>query len=453
MGEQMVRNNFGRRCFRFEEEWQLGSLSLRDRELGTMRNEAKVHIVRTDKTVAELRDLDIAQQYKPAKNKNELFNIALDAVKKHFRTAPGQKQYVAAMILDTHWDTTSKVITAHAALAACDPQVSLAICGSHALQSFPSAIEEVVPALTDCTRTNTDFVANDGNDCGSDWEAATSNMGAHLHEVGHLFGSPHQESGIMLCDFVHFNRTFITREPYATRTREQGLRTCLPSNETGWHRLDALRFRNHPCFRLPSDPPMTIEDGVKVWAIDNGRILVTAGSGVAFIELRPEGENFCKTWIDYYTNGDTASVLQRQVLLTENDLRSRLPEKLQKKKLRVEIHSAGGGKHVVEDISQLTSKKALVKMPKGQTGFRGSKIGESRMEGSKPEEIILRNSVDLTKVLMSIKVYHGQAFDGMEFFYEDLSSQLFGKRGGTGSEFLLGELTQMTKARLGERGY
>ena len=101
----------------------------------------------------------------------------------------------------------------------------------------------------------------------------------------------------------------------------------------------------------------------------------------------------------------------------------------------------GQGKHVVDDISQLTSKKALVKMPRGQMGFRGSRHGMSQMEGSQPEELVLQSALDQTKVLMSIKVYHGFAVDGLEFLYEDSSRQLFGKRGGDhpgGNEFVFG---------------
>ena len=79
-------------------------------------------------------------------------------------------------------------------------------------------------------------------------------------------------------------------------------------------------------------------------------------------------------------------------------------------------------------------------MPKGQLGFRGNMLGVSQTEGSKPEELILRSSLDQTKLLMAIKVYHGFALEGMEFFYEDSSSQLFGKRGPRGNEFLFGVL-------------
>lgn len=102
--EQMNRNGFGRRCYRYEEEWQPGTLTWRDLETGTMRNEAKIHVVRLDQTVKEIQDLDIAQQHKPATHKGKLFKIATEAVKKYFAIRPGQKEYVSCMFLDTHWD-------------------------------------------------------------------------------------------------------------------------------------------------------------------------------------------------------------------------------------------------------------------------------------------------------------------------------------------------------------
>jgi hypothetical protein len=193
-GEQMFRNNLGRRCFRFEEEWQPGTVSQRDATSGQMRNEAKVHVVRTEKTVAELRDLQIAQQYGPATRKDELFRIAQDAVKDHFHLRPGQKQYVSVLLLDSHWDTESQIITGHAALGSSQGDLKMAIFGSHCLQSYPSSLEEVVDSFTDCTRTNTDHVANDCGEGGSNWESANIGIGAHLHEVGSRLWLP--SSGI-----------------------------------------------------------------------------------------------------------------------------------------------------------------------------------------------------------------------------------------------------------------
>lgn len=240
-GEQMYRNGFGRRCFRFEEEWQSGTLTFRDRESGQMRSEAKIHVVRSEKTVEELRDLNLAQQYDKATRKGDLFSIAMEAMKDYFKPTHGQKQYVSVLLLDAHWDTRSRTITGHAALGGGSNEVQLAIFGSQALQSYPSCLEEVVPAFTDCTRTDTDFVANDCNESGSNWEAANIGIGAHLHETGHMLGCPHQESGVMLRDYVIFNRTFLCHEPYSTRTKSPAYGFAYPTTSAAgidWIRLD-----------------------------------------------------------------------------------------------------------------------------------------------------------------------------------------------------------------------
>ncbi|CAI7673925.1 unnamed protein product [Penicillium discolor] len=440
-GEQMFRNNFGRRCFRFEEEWQSGSLSRRDLAQGQMRNEAKIHVVRTEKTVAELRDLNIAQQNEKAENKDELFAIAKEAVRNHFQPQPGQKQYVSVLLLDSHWDTQSQMITGHAALGSADDDIKMAMFGSHCLQSYPSCLEEVVDAFTDCTRTDTNHVANDCGEAGSNWESANLGIGAHLHEVGHLFGCPHQESGVMLRDYVRLNRTFLTREPFSTRTKTQGLKVCLPNDECSWHRLDALRFRFHPSFRLPSDPSPTSDDSVQVWPVENGKILFTASSGIAFMELYAEGDTFCHNFIEYLNSESSPNGLPRQVAVTEIELRQRVygTEKEKKKNIRLVVCSGALGSYTVENIGDLKSKNSLVKLPKSQSGFKSGRLGQSAMEGSEPEQVLLECAFIKTKLLTSIKVYHGNAVDGLEFCYEDATSQLFGKRGGKpgGDEFVL----------------
>ncbi|KAJ5727496.1 hypothetical protein N7493_005316 [Penicillium malachiteum] len=440
-GEQMFRNNFGRRCFRFEEEWQSGTLSRRDVASGQMRNEAKIHIVRTEKTVAELRDLNIAQQNKNAQKKDELFAIAKEAVRKHFNPQPGQKQYVSVLLLDSHWDTEQQVITGHAALGSAGDDIKMAIFGSHSLQSYPTCLEEVVDAFSDCTRTDTNYVANDCGEAGSNWESANIGIGAHLHEIGHLFGCPHQESGIMLRDYVTLNRSFLTKEPFSTRTKSQGLKVCLPNDECSWHRLDALRFRFHPCFRLPSDPAVSQDDSVQVWPVENGKILFTASSGIAFMEIYREGDELCQTSVEYLNGESSSNGLPKQITITENELRLKAygTEKEKKKKIKVVVYSGALGSYTVEDVSLLKSKDSLIKLPKSQTGYKSGMLGFSSMEGSEPQQLLLECAFIPTKLLTSIKVYHGNALDGIEFCYEDMTSQLFGKRGGKpgGDEFVL----------------
>ncbi|KAJ9647144.1 hypothetical protein H2199_002130 [Coniosporium tulheliwenetii] len=437
-GEQMNRHGFGRRCFRYEEEWTQGTLTYHDSQSGQMRNEAKIHIIRSDKTVEEIRNLDLAQQYEKAQRKGDLYGIAMESVKNYFRPRPGQKLYVSCMFLDTHWDSQVGTVRGHAALGGGDGTVQLAIFGSHALQSYPASIEEVVPAFTDCTRTDTKHVANDCNESGSNWEAANIGIGAHMHETGHLFGCPHQESGVMLRDYVRLNRTFTINEPYSTRTKSQGQRVLRQEDECTWHRLDCLRFRYHPCFRQPADVPMSADDSIQVWSVGNNQVLVTATSGIAFIELYPEGDDVCHYWLEYPEPSANGGPI-KQITLTEADLRSRLPEEKRNRKLKLELHSCGQGKHIVEDFSALLSKSNRVKLPDGRAGFKGSKLGFSQMDGSKPQELILESAFIQTKLLTSIKVYHGFALDGIEFIYEDSTSQLFGQRGGKpgGSEFPL----------------
>lgn len=442
--EQMNRNGFGRRCYRYEEEWQQGTLTWKDMETGAMRNEAKIHVVRMDKTVAEIQDLDVAQQYKGAKKNGDLFKYAQDAVRRYFGTTPGQTQYISCMFLDTHWDKKVGTVRGHAALGGGDGTIQLAIFGSHCLQSYPAHLEEVVPAFSDCTRTDTNYVANDCNEGGSSWEAANIGIGAHMHETGHLLGCPHQESGVMLRDYTKLNRTFLCREPYSMRTKQQGQRLCLPQDECTWHRLDTLRFRFHPCFKLPTDQACNPDKSIQVWTVDNNTALVTASTGVAWIEIYPEGDDVCHHYIEYVDANNQSAGGPRQISLTEQSIKDQLPKDKQKRRIKLKVFSCGGGDHEVDDFGKLISNEARMKLPDGRPGFRGSKLGFSQMEGSQPQDLILGNffkqgKYDQQKLLTSIKVYSGDMVDGLEFKYEDGESHLFGKRGGKpgGDEFFL----------------
>ncbi|CAI4214617.1 unnamed protein product [Parascedosporium putredinis] len=403
--EQMYRNRLGRRAFRFEEEWMLGSSTYRDSELCTMRSEARVHIIRTDKTVEEIQDLNKAQQYAQATDKNALFNIAAEAVKDYFKPTSGQKQYVSVLILDAHWDPAAKTIRGHAALGGSVGDLQLAIFGSHCLQSYPASFEEIVPAFTDCTPTDTGHVANDCNQAGSSWEAANIGIGAHLHEVGHLLGCPHQENGIMLRDYLTLNRTFVAREAYCTRSRSKGGPVGV-EDECTWHRLDCLRFRSHPCFRLPNDPILHPDNSLQAYPIDGESVSVMATTGISFLEIFVEGDDVCRTWIEYPVENGAP---QRQIELNEEDLRARLP-----------------------DFKALCSKDSAVKLGKtGRLGFLGQKVGLSGLKGSEAHQVVFvpSGSKGPTRVVSRVVVYHGRAVDGVEFFFDDGSVEMLGKKG------------------------
>ncbi|GAB1317241.1 Peptidase family-domain-containing protein [Madurella fahalii] len=438
--EQMWHNKLGRRVFRFEEEWTTGAANQRDREHGTLRSEARVHIIRSDKTVAELRDVNLAQQNKAATDAGGLYGIAADAVRNYFKPLPGQKLYVSVLLLDAHWDSSSKTILGHAALGGQSGDLHLSIFGSHCLQSYPASFEEVVPAFSDCTPTDTNYVANDCNDAGSSWEAANIGIGAHLHETGHLFGLPHQESGVMARGYVTLNRTFLAREAYSTRTRSKG-GPVSQDDECTWHRLDCLRFRSHPCFRLPNDPVLNPDDSVQAWPMEGGNLTVTAATGVAYLEIYAsdhdddKNDDVCRAWIEY--PAENGNGVQRMVALTEQDLRSRLPDEARRKgKLRISVKSHGGGSLEIADFAKLCAKEtACLKLPSAvpglpKTAFRGKTVGLARTEGSAPQELVFTSALRQDRVLSRVVFYHGAAVDGLEFVYDDDSRQLFGKKGG-----------------------
>ncbi|EDN09410.1 conserved hypothetical protein [Histoplasma mississippiense (nom. inval.)] len=443
-GEQMYRNKFGRRCFRFEEEWQAGTLSLRDSKSDQMRNEARIHIIRCDRTVDELRKLGVVQQDGTTSDTGELFNVVLEAVKRYFGPQESQTQYVSALLLDTHWDKGTQTITGHAAAGSVEDHIKLALFGSYALQNYPSAMEEVVAAFTDCTRTDINFVANYGNKCGSNWEAANSGIGGHLRVIGRLFGCHDQDSGIMCDDSVPLNRSFTIREPYSTRTKAQGLRLCLEEDECTWHRLDTLRFRFHPCFRLPRDSPLCSDDSIQVWSVDNGKVLVTSAAGIAFIEIYVDYDDLCRSYIEYVDGDSGNNGIPKQIDFTEGEIRQHITENFKKiRKIKLVIYSGGLSTHTVDDVSKLNSKYSTAKLPNGQVGYRGNKLGQSRSPNGLPEQLFLECAFIQSKLLISVKVYHNGLIYGLEFCYEDSTSQVFGNRDpqATCSEFVFGRST------------
>ncbi|KAF3491469.1 uncharacterized protein GIQ15_00986 [Arthroderma uncinatum] len=434
--EQMFRNSFGRRCFHLEEEWQTGSLSGRDAENGIMRSEAKIHIIRCDKTVEELRALSTAT------TEGGLFKVTMDAVRKHFDLRPGEQRYVSVLLLDTHWDNDTKSLEAHAALGSSQSaDLKLALFGSHGLHSYPSCIQDIVSAFSDCTRTDTTYVANPNNECGSAWETASSSLGRHLHEIGHLFGCHDAESGIMGPDYLRFNRTFMTWEPYSTRTKEQGARLLLQQDECAWHRLDVLRFRFHPCFRLPSDPPPPPTGTIQVWPVDSGKTLISSSAGIAFVELYTTPDNDTPTSYIEYADAEAGSGnLPKQISFTDAEIRGHLPDHARKAKhIRLRIYSGCLTSFTVADMATLKGKNKewTVKVPTGTGHGQLSYRGYMESAQGERDEVVY----EANKLLTTVKVFAGdklgsdagvpskETIAGIEFRYEDGSSQLFGSKG------------------------
>ncbi|KAJ0422687.1 putative peptidase family-domain-containing protein [Aspergillus carlsbadensis] len=249
--EDFREKGLGRRAFRLDEEWASNttlrtthSQTQRGSPPATMGTAAKVHIIRSDKTVAEIRDAQVAQQNPRARNREALhqyFEAALAASGiPAFQS--GSRPVVAGLILDAHYSAEQKLILGHAALG-CHKRdgVSLGIFGSHLTYSWPRFLEEVPACLTDATATG-DSVGNDNGECGTMRGACFVGQGAFLHEVGHAFGAAHT-TGIMARGY---SRSWALN--FIEDAGNAGVR-----NEAKWDLRDVLGFRLLPHFALPGD--------------------------------------------------------------------------------------------------------------------------------------------------------------------------------------------------------
>ncbi|KAJ2629458.1 hypothetical protein H4R22_003303, partial [Coemansia sp. RSA 1290] len=286
VAEQLHRQGFGRRTFRLEESYEPDTMA-RD---NMNRMTAKVHVIRSRRTVAEIRDKERAQQWCPPPGykrhtTESQFSLANEAID-DYGVFKG-KHFIVCLSLDAHWDPQLQVILGHAALGGGTGTRRLGVFGSHTTHAWPANAEEIAEKFLDTTKTDTRYLANDAKECGEYWRAANIGMGAFLHECGHLLTLAHTPSGIMSRGFNDFNRTFMARAPnFQGPVRQR--------DEAGahWHRTDIIRLRHHVLLRLPSDPPLREneqnEAGFELLAIEEG-LLVRSQSGITMIEVWVNG--------------------------------------------------------------------------------------------------------------------------------------------------------------------
>jgi hypothetical protein len=301
--EDMRLQGAGRRSFRLDEEWAADTISrdfLNARvdgaldSKGAMRSTAKINIIRSSKTVKEIRDKDITQQNPAARRKNDLFDHFLDALKEAGGPlASDARPIIAGLILDSHYNVSQKLILGHAALGCNNPDgISLGMLGSHLTYSWPRFLEEVTSCLTDI-RIPGDKVGNDNGECNTMWEACVIGQGAFIHEVGHAFGSPHR-SGIMERGYAQdWPKNFLSRTAYSRHLKADGVLVDphTTSNKARWNLADALSFRMLPHFRLPTDPLISDEErnaSPEAYAEHNGdegpaTLVIGSSSGIVRI--------------------------------------------------------------------------------------------------------------------------------------------------------------------------
>jgi hypothetical protein len=369
--EDLRLQGAGRRSFRLDEEWAADTISRAflnarvDEALdseGAMRSTAKINIIRSSKTVKEIRDKNIAQQNPAAHRKNDLFDYFLDALKEAGGPFTSDaRPIVAGLILDSHYNVSQKLILGHAALGCHNPGgISLGMFGSHLTYSWPRFLEEVTSCLTD-TRTPGEKVGNDNGECNTMWEACAIGQGASLHEVGHAFGSPHR-SGIMERGYAQdWPKNFLSKTAYSGHLKTEGVLVDLNStpNKARWNLADALSFRMLPQFRLPTDPVISDEErhaSPKVYAEYNddespATLVIDSSSGIVRITFNHTETSQSLDWMHNASKRMeyTETTLEKRFHRTHN--------------LRLSILAGNGKETNIGNVWKLLASRTFIRIP------------------------------------------------------------------------------------------
>ena len=365
--EDMRATGLGRRSFRLEEEWMTETLSREfiqaslESSANHMRSTAKIHLVRSEKTIAELRDAQVAQQNPNARRKDDLFKYFDAALKAYGGPfASSAHPVVAGLILDSTFSTERKLILGHAALGCSNiNDISLGMFGSHLTYSWPRFLEEVSATLLDISPPG-DTVGNDNRECETAWEACSVGQGAFLHEVGHAFGAPHT-TGIMARGYSQdWPKNFLSRTSYCAQTKMDGLKVVNSDteNDARWDLRDKLLFKTLRHFWLPmdelrSDQFMAAEPSVKIICEEQSeefsRLVISCPAGIARVELNDMAEA-----------EPTIAAPSSQVQFTMDELEARFERN---KPLSLNVIGMNGKSRNVTNAWKLFSRLSFIRIP------------------------------------------------------------------------------------------
>ncbi|KAK4173667.1 putative peptidase family-domain-containing protein [Triangularia setosa] len=428
IAEDMRRKGLDRRSFRLDEQWGVDTLT---RELVqtslTKPKDAlgwipQVHLVRTDRTVAQIRHLEGAQLH-------AVFVEALKGYSGPFVTKA--KPVVAGLILDSHFEAKRGLVLGHAAVGQYESHdVSLAMFGSHLTYAWPRFMDEIPDCLLD-TRPAGDSVANEQGRCATLWEACAVGQRDFLYQVRRAFGA-RAEHFMWRDDIIEWPKAFLSHTAYCHQHHTDGKQYdpfepswYSPPHDSVWGDLhDFLFFRaTRPHFKLPRDknmptnPPVIAITGT----FEEATITIRSATTIKQVTMQrgptpyprfTRSENLWKMVLDNHCITNNAQTACGIKVLADNGVQT-------------EVHNLWAHLHpattfTIPGHSHMTLEKKSV-------GPRVRAYGP----GWHPWTVMLKKRNPKGKLVRAVKIvlHVGDALDGAIVYYQDGTVATCGRPG------------------------
>lgn len=426
--DEMRQSRFSNRSFQFvEETTKYQGVFGYDVQSKLGHKEIKVHVLRSPKTIAEIRNPNYAQQNFKGSDTGWLFSHGLDLIRNSdlYKKTANTPIQCAVIYLDAHYDVSRDLILSHAALGGGDGTVKLAIFGSHGLHSWPLNFANITPSFVDSTPLSKKEVANDAGQCDTSWECLNVTMGAFMHEIGHSLSCPHQVDGVMLRDYLWWNRSFMTREVQCMRTHSNGAIIGLNGWDKvcHWNILDKIRFLYHESFALPIDDnnvhivPNKAQAPV-MYNIGEGRVQITSEMGIFLIEVITKDLARCHK--PYLATKHGGQGLVNHIELDYKELYAQLKNSTKEvdENFNVRVLSLGGDLFIDGFKKQTIGNTFKGNSGLGKrdlTAFKSTLLGR----GQGPESTIQFKLESIFK----LRIYHGGALDGIRVYFRENSER------------------------------
>ena len=450
--EQMRRHGMGRRAFQLDDEASFAQGGER-----SLEQLPRIHLLKSRRTLKEFRDPENAQQKANARNGGAMHAFAAEVLEDSSTHQELHWSPVAVLTLDTTYDAKMRLLRAHGAIGGGGPdRLSHGVMGSHWLWAAPRSLDQVTAAFLDTETTDESCCVNDLKECPTAWQTLNIGSGAFFHEVGHALNNPHWPSGLMARGYVEFNRAFMTREPGCARNGVPHGRFLAPihagndDKHNHIHRAQAVRARWHPCFYLPTDPPLPYLDtndqrdwirwneNEPSWTSTPQGAVLKCESGIGAIEVEVNGEYRTHIeWLNLPSASQDAQMPPKQTWIDAAylagmlgfDVNHRSAPNVKLNALACNMRQAeldGFREHAVARPLQVTGID-----PTLRTVVRTLSFGQINRSGQQWDVVFPHARDGAPAELVAIEIFSGASLDGLVLHYDNGSVCRVGPCGGS----------------------